>query len=172
LAQALVDRTRDAEAVTGLEGNVYLDLRGIQSGDPGLLQTENWLRAVGEQFKGVAGLQVKMEETAKLFQPDECPDTLVYLGWYSLGKYINSCTFKPGAIAYHLVPGDALRLRDTEQQGWCRSFLENGATRVVCSVNEAVPVLLTLDSNAAPSPMAIRIVTAELSDGMIVFAVP
>lgn len=172
VAKQLIDRTREAEALTEIQGNVYLDLRGIQSGDPMLVQTENWLKAVGEQLKTVGGLKVQLESSAKLYQSGECPDTLIYLGWYSLGKYIDCCKFKPGAIAYHLVPGDALRLRDGEQQGWCRSFLEAGATRVIGSVGEAVPVLLTVDATAKQSPMAINIITAELSDGMIVFAVP
>ncbi|MBL8890197.1 MAG: TIGR03790 family protein [Planctomycetaceae bacterium] len=172
VAKQLIDRTREAEALTEIKGNAYLDLRGIQSGDPLLVQTENWLKAVSEQLKTIGGLNVQVESTAKLYQSGECPDALVYLGWYSLGKYIDCCKFKPGAIAYHLVPGDALRLRDGEQQGWCRSFLEAGATRVIGSVGEAVPVLLTVDATAKQSPMAINIVTAELSDGMIIFAVP
>lgn len=172
VAKQLIERTRVAEGVAELQGNVYLDLRGIQSGDPMLVQTENWLRAIGEQLKTVSGLKVEIESSAKLFQTGQCPDALIYLGWYSLGKYIDSCTFKPGAIAYHLVPGDALRLRDAEQQGWCRNLLEAGATRVIGSVGEAVPVLLTIDASVKQSPMAINIVTAELSDGMIVFAVP
>jgi len=172
VALSLIERTREAEAITELRGNVYLDLRGIQSGDPQLLQTENWLRAVGDQVKDVPGLQVQIENTAKLFQSGECPDALVYFGWYSLGKYIDACTFKPGAIAYHLVPGDALRLRDADQQGWCRSLLEAGATRVIGSVGEAMPVLLTIDDQGQTGPMSLRIHTAELSDGMIYFAVP
>jgi uncharacterized protein (TIGR03790 family) len=172
VAVSLIERTRAAEAITELQGNVYLDLRGIQSGDPQLLQTENWLKAVGEQVKGVAGLTVQQENTAKLFQSGECPDALLYFGWYSLGKYIDSCTFKPGAIAYHLVPGDALRLRDAEQQGWCRNLLEAGAARVIGSVGEAMPVLLTIDDKGRPGPMSLKIHTAELSDGMIYFAVP
>lgn len=172
VAKKLIERTREAESVTEFQGNAYLDLRGIQSGDPMLVQTENWLKAVGEQLKVVNGLKVEVEASAKLFQPGQCPDALIYLGWYSLGKYIDSCTFKPGAIAYHLVPGDALRLRDAEQQGWCRNLLEAGATRVVGSVGEALPVLISIDPTAKQSPMAINIVTAELSDGMIIFAVP
>lgn len=171
-AKALIDRTREAEAITSLEGNVYVDLRGIQSGDPILVRNENWLRAVGNQFNDVKGLTVTTEESAKLFQPGECPDTLVYLGWYSLGKYVPACTFKPGSIAYHLVPGDALRLRDAEQQGWCRGLIEAGATRVIGSVGEAVPVLLTIDEDAERTPMSLKVVVAELSDGMILFAVP
>ncbi len=172
VAKQLIERTRAAESVTDFQGNAFLDLRGIQSGDPMLVQTENWLKAVGEQLKAVDGLKVEVESTAKLFQSGQCPDTLIYLGWYSLGKYIDSCTFKPGAIAYHLVPGDALRLRDAEQQGWCRSLLEAGATRVIGSVGEALPVLISIDPEAKQTPMAINIVTAELSDGMIIFAVP
>ena len=172
VAKQLIERTKAAEAITDLQGNVYLDLRGIQSGDPMLVQTETWLRAVGEQLKAVDGLKVEMESSAKLFQPGQCPDALIYMGWYSLGKYIDACTFKPGSIAYHLVPGDALRLRDAEQQGWCRNLLEAGATRVIGSVGEAVPVLLTIDPTAKQTPLAINIVTAELSDGMIIFAVP
>lgn len=172
VAKQLIDRTREAEALTEIKGNAYFDLRGIQSGDPMLVQTENWLKAVSEELKTVGGLNVQVESSANLYQSGECPDALVYLGWYSLGKYIDCCKFKPGAIAYHLVPGDALRLRDGEQQGWCRSFLEAGATRVVGSVGEAVPVLMTVDATAKQSPMAINIVTAELSDGMIIFAVP
>lgn len=172
VALSLIERTRAAEAISELNGNVYLDLRGIQSGDPQLLQTENWLRAVGEQVKGVAGLTLQQENTAKLFQSGECPDALVYFGWYSLGKYIDCCSFKPGAIAYHLVPGDAMRLRDADQQGWTRSLLEAGATRVIGSVGEAMPVLLTVDDKGRPGPMSLKIHTAELSDGMIYFAVP
>jgi len=162
IAKALVDRAKAAETMT-FEGNVYLDLRGIDQGDTQTVRYERWMKAIGQQFQNVAGVKVVQEKTPQLFAVDACPDALLYCGWYSLGKSIDSFTFKPGGVAYHLVPGDALGIHQVDDQGWCKYFLEKGATRIIGSVGEIQPVDFQLDGGK------LKFAPPVLSSGLVEF---
>lgn len=162
IAKALVDRAVAADTAK-IEGNVYLDLRGIQQGDNQTVRFERWLQAIGQQMESVPELKVTVESTPQLFDEGACPDTLLYCGWYSLGKSIDSFTFKPGAVAYHLVPDDASGIHDAADQGWCKYFLEKGATHVLGTVTEAQPVDFEIDGGK------LKFHAPVLSSGMIEF---
>lgn len=163
-ALALIDRALEATKVEQPTGKVYVDLRAVVENDRVAKQQERWLKSVANQFKSVDGVELVVEETAKMFPADGCPDTLLYCGWYSLGKYIDSFTFKPGAIAYHLTPGDALGIHQQDKQGWCKNMIEKGATVVVGSVTE--PEIVGIGSLDFGSK---RVQPLTTSSGMIIF---
>jgi|GEM_PF-1293294 len=139
VAKSLIDRAKTAES-TQLQGNVYLDLRGIENGDSRTVQFEQWLQSVGSQMEMIPGLKVQLEKTPRLFEKDACPETMLYCGWLSMGNSIDSFTFKSGAIAYHLADEDAAGIHNAIDQGWCQYFLKKGATCVIGSVGEVQPV--------------------------------
>lgn len=168
IAKELVDRYAQLSELSAaddyrLTGNVYLDLRGIQQGDSRTVRFERWLASVGQQLEQETGLEVTTEETPQLFKEGACPETVLYLGWYSLGRSVDSFTFRPGAIAYHMVPEDALGIHTEDDSGWCTYFLKNGATNVIGSVSEIEPVDFQVDQG----PLQIHL--PVLSSGMIIF---
>ncbi|QEG22429.1 TIGR03790 family protein [Mariniblastus fucicola] len=165
-ALALIERATEATKIESLSGKVYVDLRGATGNDATANRKERWLQSVASQFKSVENIDAVVESTAELFPVDGCPDTMLYCGWYSLEKYIDSFTFKPGAIAYHLTPGDALGIHDSDNQGWCRNLIEKGATVVVGSVGR--PEIVGFSSL---DPKQKRVHPVALSSGMIVFGI-
>lgn len=146
-AKELVDRYVAAlAAVKGGkkldEGKVYVDLRDLPENatDSKQARLEQWLQNVAQQMEKSPGVEVTVEDSSRLFEESACPDAMLYVGWYQLGKAVDSFTFAPGGVAYHLVPRDALGIHDAQDTGWCRYFLENGATNVIGSVTEVEPL--------------------------------
>jgi uncharacterized protein (TIGR03790 family) len=92
-------------------------------------------------------LEVREEQTEKLFEPNSCPQTAVYFGWYSLKKYIDSFDFADGAIGVHIASFEAIDLRDPNSTEWVPSMLIHGVTATFGPVAE--PYL-----DAFPNPEA------------------
>ena len=86
-------------------------------------------------------LDVKTENTGRLFKPGDCPDTAVYCGWYSLRKYIDAFDFVDGAIGYHIASFEAVDIRDPNSTQWCPAMLKDGITATLGAVAE--PYLLS-----------------------------
>ena len=81
-------------------------------------------------------MPVKLDSTERLFQPGECPDAALYCGWYSLGKYVDAFTWKPGAVAYHIASSECATLKQKGSRVWCKRMLEEGAAAVIGPVDE------------------------------------
>ena len=153
IAKGLIDKALAAEA-TGLAGIACIDSRGLTGKDmygyydQSLrdLATLTWLRTT---------LPVKEEKTEALFEPNSCPKTALYCGWYSLQKYIDAFDFVDGAVGYHIASFEAASLRDPKSLQWCPAMLRDGITATLGPVNE--PYL-----HAFPEP---RIFFTALYDG-------
>ncbi|MDR3088540.1 MAG: TIGR03790 family protein [Desulfobulbaceae bacterium] len=130
----------DAIAIekTGLTGIAYLDARYAKPqnrpSDP-----YGWYdAALYEAAKLLqAAMPVTLDEKDQLFAPNSCPDAALYCGWYSYGNYIDSFTWKPGAIGYHLASGEcsSLRLRE-DRHPWCPETLSHGAAATIGPTDE------------------------------------
>ena len=125
---------------------------------------ENWLQQIEQQFS-LAGREVQSDDSPQLFSDNACPNAAVYLGWYSLGNYKPSCKFVAGAVAYHLVPGDAQGVHLEDDNGWCKGLLNEGATFVIGSVSEPGVV----DFSEIISGDGKQVFRAFGSDGIVVF---
>jgi uncharacterized protein (TIGR03790 family) len=153
IAQGLIDKALAAEA-HGLAGTACIDSRGLTSKDMygyydeslRQLATLTWLRTA---------LPVKEEQTGALFEPNSCPKTALYCGWYSLQKYVDAFDFVDGAVGYHVASFEAASLRDPKSTQWCPAMLRDGITATLGPVNE--PYL-----HAFPEP---RIFFTALYDG-------
>lgn len=169
LAKALIDRaTIVADPEFRYSGKVYIDKRGLpESARPTDLKIEYWLERMATRFGSSPNLEVIKDERPVLFEEGKCPETALYLGWYGLGNFRDSFTFVPGATAYHLVPVDALGVHDPEDTGWCKNFIENGATFVVGTVTD--PIAITLEEDGGSSSQLVLPRRSNASDGSVIF---
>ena len=131
---SLVDKAISAEK-NGLKGIAYFDSRGIINNTQ-YGEYDQSLRDLGALTNSQTGLTVEQEQTDKLFEPNSCPDTALYCGWYSLRKYIDSFTFVDGAIGYHIASFEAVGLRDPNSSTWCPAMLKHGITATLGPVAE------------------------------------
>jgi uncharacterized protein (TIGR03790 family) len=156
IAIGLIDKAVAAEH-TGLNGVVYIDARGIadEKNPYAYGHYDQSLRDLAIVVKLRTNLPVKEENTPRLFEPNECPRTAIYCGWYSLEKYIDAFEFVDGAVGFHISSYEAIDLRDPDSTQWCPSMLKHGITATIGAVAE--PYL-----TAFPEP---NVFFAELING-------
>jgi len=137
IAKGLIDKAITAEK-TGLRGIAYIDSRGIiddkKPYSTGYFDQSLRDLAVITRFR--TGMTVKEERTEKLFEPNSCPQTAIYCGWYSLKKYVDAFDFVDGAIGYHISSWEAVDLRDPNSSQWCPAMLKHGITATLGAVDE------------------------------------
>lgn len=124
----------------GLTGIAYFDARwprpeaaesltGYALYDDAIHRAARWVRHRNT-------LPVVLDARERLFQPGECPNAALYCGWYSLAKYIEAFSWRPGAVGYHIASGECATLKRKNSQVWCKRMLESGAAAVIGPVNE------------------------------------
>jgi len=134
VAKGLVDKAIAAEK-TGLHGIAYFDSRGIK--EKNLYgHFDRSLLALSALTRSQTDLTVTEEQTAALFAPGSCPQTALYCGWYSVGKYVDAFDFVEGAIGYHIASFEAVSLRDPNSSQWCPAMLKDGITATLGPVAE------------------------------------
>jgi len=137
IARRLVDEALEAEKL-GLRGTCYLDARGLK----GKQRTGSyaWFDAhlvrLARLMKERSTLKVVLDKRPGLFLRGSCPQAALYCGWYSLAQYVPSCTWKPGAVAYHVASAEATTLKKPGSQVWCKRLLEEGVAATLGPVAE------------------------------------
>jgi uncharacterized protein (TIGR03790 family) len=145
VAKGLIDKAIAAEQ-SGLRGVGYFDSRGIVTHDPfGYFDQSVRDAALLTQLR--TSLPVREERTPALFQPDSCPQTALYCGWYQLRSYVDAFDFIDGAVGFHIASFEAAHLRDPNSPEWCPAMLMDGITATLGPVSE--PYL-----HAFPEPKA------------------
>ena len=144
-AMALVDTAMQVEQ-EGLQGKVYLDARGIEyrpkTDEHGSFgEYDQSLRDLADRLRSHTQLEVMLDNRAELFAPGACPDAALYCGWYSLGRYVDSFRWRPGAVGYHLASMEAETLTRPGSSVWCNAMLERGVCATLGPVYE--PYLLS-----------------------------
>lgn len=134
-ARRMIDDAIAAEQRTP-SGTVYIDSRGIARTPQGFGKFDQNLRDLWRVLKLETKLPVQLDERQQLFGKGECPNTLLYCGWYSLRQYIDAFTFVRGAVAMHIASFEAISLKKPNESGWCRNLLEHGATATLGPVAE------------------------------------
>lgn len=140
IALGLIDKALAAQKQP-LRGTAYFDARGIYK-DQQIMGSEGFydqaLRDAAELIKNETILTVKLDDEEELFAPGACPDTTLYCGWYSLGKFVDSFQFNVGAIGYHIASVEAhtLGFTDPNSNLWCKRMLEEGVTATLGAVAE------------------------------------
>jgi len=134
IIKGLIDKAITAEE-KGLKGIAYIDSRGLkQSGLHG--RFDQSLRDLAAFIRSSTKMQIKAEQTEKLFAPGSCPQTAVYCGWYSLKKYVDAFDFVDGAVGFHIASFEAQGLRDPNSSTWCAAMLADGITATLGAVDE------------------------------------
>jgi uncharacterized protein (TIGR03790 family) len=150
--KALIDKAIVAES-TGLKGNAYIDSRGITRKDVmGLYDMA--LKDLAAYLRANTEFPVKEETTHQLFGPNDCPETALYCGWYSVKKYADAFDFVDGAVGYHIASFEAQGLRDPNSPAWCSAMIRDGITATLGAVNE--PYLHTIPNPRAFFPELLR----------------
>ena len=119
----------------GLKGRVYIDSRGRQ-GDDAYGEYDQDLRRLAELFREKTSLSVVLDEREGLFAEGDCPEAALYVGWYSMGRYVDAFDFVPGAVAWHIASTEAVHLRRPGSTLWCPSLLRDGVAATLGPVGE------------------------------------
>jgi len=134
IAKGLIDKAIAAEE-KGLTGTAYIDSRGLFGKDT-YSYCDQSLRDLALLIRLRTSLPVKEERTAELFPPGSCPQTALYCGWYSVGKYVDAFEFVEGAVGFHVASFEAANLRDPNSTQWCPAMLKRGITATLGPVAE------------------------------------
>ncbi len=124
---------RDSMATekTGLSGTMYIDTGGPMA------EYDKNLMALFAQVKGAgADLPITVDSKQAVFPRGTCPDAALYVGWYSLEKYVPAFDWVRGAVGYHISSYDARSLRSTRSEEWCPQMIRNGVAATLGAVNE------------------------------------
>jgi uncharacterized protein (TIGR03790 family) len=94
------------------------------------------LHLAADYLDGKNRMKVVLDDAEALFRPGQCPDTALYCGWYSLGKYEDAFSWRKGAVGYHIASSECSTLRKPESQAWCKRMLEEGVAATVGPTSE------------------------------------
>ena len=112
----------------GLSGNFYIDAGGKYP------PYDAHLRELRAFLQTRIKLPIVFDDTPQLFS--KAPDAALYIGWYSLKRYIPAFTWRRGAVGWHIASFEAMDLRDPASSEWCPSMLAAGAAATIGSVDE------------------------------------
>ncbi|KHE91571.1 MAG: hypothetical protein SCABRO_02680 [Candidatus Scalindua brodae] len=71
-----------------------------------------------------------------MFPEKSCPDAALYVGWYSLARYVDSFEWKKGAVGFHIASSEASTLEQQDSQVWCKRLIEEGVAATLGPVEE------------------------------------
>jgi len=115
---------------TGIKGKFYIDAGGkYKHYEPHLM---NLHKLIDKHTK----IPVVLDRSKNLFARDSCPDAAMYVGWYSLQKYVPAFTWSTGAVAWHVASLEAMHLRTPKSNEWCVKMIQNGVAATLGAVNE------------------------------------
>jgi uncharacterized protein (TIGR03790 family) len=155
-ARRIIDGSFLAEQ-EGLRGQFYIDIGGPKRAAA--------YDAVLEGLAAFARLHGRMEtvvdRSPQVFGPGACPMAALYVGWYSLQKYVDAFTWAPGAVGFHIASFEAAHLRDSASNEWCPQMIRRGVCATIGAVDE--PYLPTLPQVEAMYPLLMtgRMTVAE-----------
>lgn len=95
------------------------------------------LHAAAEGLRKTGRMEaVQLDAQSELFQKGDCPQTALYCGWYSLGRYVDAFTWVRGAVGYHIASSECATLKQKDSQVWCKRMLEEGVAATIGPVYE------------------------------------
>ena len=129
----------------GLAGKIVIDSRGLapqnaQGKPDGYGVFDEQLRRLAEFLSQNASITLFHDQAAEVIAPPGQADVAVYVGWYSLAKYVRGMQFAPGAVGFHVASLEMRSLRDPSRIGWVRGLLDDG---VVASTGPVAEPYLT-----------------------------
>lgn len=124
----------------GLEGQACIDARWKKKPDQKNLEAyalyDAALNTAAEAIQKSGRMAVRLDSSKQLFGQNDCPQTALYCGWYSLATYIDAFTWQPGSIGYHIASAECTTLKQPQSSVWCKRMLEEGVAATIGPVNE------------------------------------
>ncbi len=125
----------------GLTGRVVIDSRGLnprtaKPADQGYAPYDEKLRRLADLVRAKTKLSLVHDDGPETLGPGAVRDVALYCGWYRLRNYVASCTFVPGAVAFHVASYEMVSLRNPGEKGWCRGLLNDGVAATLGAVDE------------------------------------
>ena len=124
---------------SGLRGRFYIDAGGKHA------KYDAHLAKLHRFVKERTGLESVYDKNRAVFKPGTCPEAALYVGWYSLRRYVPAFEWVPGAIGWHIASFEASDLRNPNTRQWCARMIRSGVAATIGAVDE--PYL-----NAFPLP--------------------
>ena len=128
-ARRIIDDSVATEKV-GLKGTFYIDAGGK------LPKYDLHLRKLRDFLLAKSRIKVVIDEERTTFAEGTCPQAALYVGWYSLAKYVPAFTWNRGATGWHIASFEARHLRDPQSNEWCVKMLQNGVAATIGAVEE------------------------------------
>lgn len=124
---------------TGLQGTFYIDARGMdtKNGPPNSYAGyDTSLRRLSQMLQAETLIPVVLNNQPEVMAPETAPNAALYVGWYSVGKYVPAFDWKPGAVGFHMASAEATQLRHQTSTSWCKRMLESGVAATLGPVEE------------------------------------
>jgi uncharacterized protein (TIGR03790 family) len=135
----MITASLKAEA-EGLKGRVVIDSRGLHADAKGKFDPysayDQSLRNLADIVRTKAHLPLLLDERPDVLAPGTAKDVALYMGWYSVDKYVPACQFVPGAVGFHLASFTMITLKREDPRGWVRGLLTDGIAATLGPVAE------------------------------------
>ncbi len=128
IVRRLIDDSLYAEQ-HGVTGNFYIDGRGLAADKENkdfYAEYDRHLEKLYNEIKDKSPLPVVYDKTPALFPSHAELPAALYVGWYSLGKYVDAFSWQRGAVGFHVASAEAATLREKASTVWCKRMLEKG----------------------------------------------
>jgi uncharacterized protein (TIGR03790 family) len=153
LAKQLVNDALVAEK-TGLMGHAYIDARGFTDPKNANYPFDQSLRQLAHKLE--AHMPVVLNNRQAVFHPGSAPDAALYVGWYSMARYVPAFTWNTGAVGYHAASTEAQGLHRPQGDQWVKRMIEAGVAATIGPVAEPY-----LDSFPPPDRFFPRLLDGE-----------
>jgi uncharacterized protein (TIGR03790 family) len=125
----------------GLHGKFVIDSRGIVAKGPndkdaGYAVYDDTLRRLSDLIRTRTKMQLVHDDRPEVLPPKSADDVALYCGWYSLRRYVPSCDFNPGAVAFHIASLEMVSLHQTGESGWAAGLLRSNVAATLGAVAE------------------------------------
>ena len=140
---------------TGVAGKFYVDAGGKYP------HYEAHLHKVADMIRKQTTIPVVLDKSEHVFAPGRCPDAALYVGWYSLQKYVPAFTWSRGAVGWHIASFEAVNLRNPKSNEWCVKMIQNGVAATLGAVDEPRLAAFPLPQDFFPLLLTGRYTLAE-----------
>lgn len=144
----------------GLRGRVVVDARGITGGRDGYAIFDRHLMNFADVVKAKSSLSLFLDVKGEVLQPNSVDNVALYVGWYSVGKYVPGFKMVPGAVGYHVASFELTSLRGAGSE-WVANLLKDGAAASLGPVAEPYLHAFPLPEEFFPLLMTGKVTLAE-----------
>ena len=163
----LIDDAVSVETA-GLHGKIVIDSRGIAANTPqGTVDAygrfDEQLRDLNKLLAGNTPLPIVFDYAPDVIGPLPGVDGVaVYVGWYSVQKYVPGLRLVRGAVGYHVASYEMKSLRTPGQLGWVRGLLDDGIAGTLGPVSEPYLAAFPPPERFVPLLLAGKLTLAEV----------